>query len=309
MALLFHCPWANAPSWLQVLQEMDPNLDIRVWPDTGNPEEIDFALVWEIPSGVLKTFPNLKCISSLGAGVDHIFADPEVPRHIPIVRLVYPVMVQRMSAYVLFTVLRYQRRMDEIVEQQKTQNWRLLQHKDADETRIGVMGMGMLGSDAARTLASLGYDVAGWARRKGTLGGVEWFQGLKNLTPFLNRTDILICLLPLTSETEGIINEDRLAALPRGAYLINSARGGLVVDEDLISALDSGHIAHATLDAFRVEPLPGDHPFWRHPKIHITPHVSSLSKVSAAVPQVLGNIRRAREGLPLSNRVDSMAEH
>ena len=307
MALLFCCPWQNAPLWLETLREMAPDLDIRVWPDAGNPEDIDYALVWEMPFGILKTFPNLKCISSLGSGVDHIFADPDLPKGVPIIRLVYPVMIQRMTAYVLLAVLRYQRRLDELIEQQKQGIWQLLPHRDADEVRVGILGVGVLGSDAARTLAHLGYDVAGWDLHPKPLDGIEWYQGPDGLVPFLTRTDVLVCLLPHTPETEGFINKRTLAALPRGAYVINSARGGLVVDEDLIEALDSGHIAHATLDAFRTEPLSSDHPFWRHPKIHVTPHVASLSKVRAAVPQVLENIRLARAGKPLLNEVDPVA--
>lgn len=298
MAILFHCPWENAPLWLAELRRADPGLDIRIWPEIGPPADIDFALVWELPSGVLKTLPNLRCISSLGAGIDHVLVDPERPRHVPVCRLLYPEMVRRMTEYVLLAVLRYQRRLDEYAGQQRRRVWQILPMKDAADLRVGVMGLGALGRDAVEKLAFLGYDTAGWNRSPRDIPGVACFAGRAALPAFLARTDILVNLLPLNAETRGIVDGELLAALPDGACLVNCGRGGHVVEADLLAALDSGRLAGATLDAFQPEPLDPHHPFWGHPRIIVTPHVSSLSKVPAAVAGVLENIRRVRAGLP-----------
>jgi glyoxylate/hydroxypyruvate reductase A len=182
--------------------------------------------------------------------------------------------------------------------------WEELPAPDTEATRIGIMGLGNLGADAARKLAALDFRVAGWSRTARALPGIETFAGEKGLMPFLARTDILVCLLPLTPATEGIINARTLAALPRGAYVINAARGGHVVEDDLLAALESGHVAGATLDVFRTEPLPEGHRFWTHPKVILTPHAASITIPRSVAPQVVDNLARLREGRPLANVVD-----
>jgi glyoxylate/hydroxypyruvate reductase A len=209
-----------------------------------------------------------------------------------------------MTEYVVFHVLRYHRRTPELERQQSEARWEQLHHALPWERRVGLLGLGVLGTDAADKLKALRFDVAGWSRTPRNLPGVTCFHGASGLAEFLARTEILVCLLPLTPETRGIINARTLATLPRGACIINAARGGHVVPVDLLAALDSGHVAYATLDVFDEEPLPPSHPFWRHPRITVTPHVASLTHPATALPYIVDNIRRFQRGEPMRNLVD-----
>ena len=305
MKLLFISGVDKAKLWRDEMLKQLPELDFRAWPDdTGEADEIDYALVWKPPVGELARYPNLKAILSLGAGVDHIFLDPELPDGVPIVRLVDRCLTEGMSEYVLYWGLHYHRHFKAYAEMVAERRWdNLLQH-DTRRRRVGILGLGELGSDAAVKLAGLGFDVAGWSRTAKEISGVASFAGADGLTPFLNRTEILVCLLPLTAETEGVINADVLARLPQGAYLINPARGGHVVDEDLLAALDSGHVAGATLDVFHTEPLPAEHPFWDHPKVVVTPHMASLTVPHSAAENVADSIRDIEAGRTPKNVVD-----
>lgn len=305
MNLAFISKDDRAEPWRDALADELPELDFRIWPDeVGDAADINYALVWKPPAGVLKGFPNLKAILSLGAGIDHLAADPELPKHIPVSRLVDRCLTQGMSEYVLYWVIHYHRYMDAYAAMAKAGEWRHIPQCDPRRRRVGVLGLGELGGDAAAKLVALDYDVAGWSRTPKSLAGVTSFHGADGLNAFLARTDILICLLPMTAETKGIINAKTLAALPKGAAVINCARGGHVVDDDLIAALDGGHIAGATLDVFHTEPLPAGHPFWTHPKVHITPHMASLTVAHSAAAYIAENIRRVERGeLPL-NTVD-----
>ena len=304
MALLFRSTVDRAAPWVEALHAIDPTLDIRVWPDIGDPAEIDFALVWHPVKGDLKRYPNLKVIFSLGAGIEHIFADPELPKHIPVVRMVDRGLTAGMTEYVVFHTLRFHRRVPEIEAQQRAGVWEYLDYPPPWERRVGIMGIGVLGGDAAAKLAHLGFDVAGWSRRPKSLPGIETFHGRDGLDPFLARTEILANLLPLTSETESILDARLFAKLPKGASIINAARGRHLVEEDLLVALDEGRIAGAALDVFREEPLPAGHPFWTHPKVWISPHVASITQPSTAAIGVVEGIRRFRAGLPLDHVVD-----
>ena len=275
MALLFSSRFHDPEVWRQALVEHLPDLDMRVWPDSGDPTEIDAALVWGPKRGELKNFPNLKVIISMGLGVEHILRDPELPKDIPIVRTFDSHMQGAMVEYVVLHVLRYHRHMPEITENQRQGEWIMYGPEDTPGTTVGVMGLGAFGAPPAQALASIGFRVIGWTRTVTGVGGVECYPGEDGLRSFLNQSNILVCLLPLTPDTEGILNADVLAELPRGAYVINAARGGHLVEEDLLTALESGHIAGATLDVFGQEPLPPDHPFWNHPKVTMTPHNAS----------------------------------
>ncbi len=307
MALLFSSKWDDPERWRRAFAELMPGLDMRVWPDTGPVEEIEFALVWAPKRGELRRFPNLRFIASIGAGVEHILRDPDLPNGVPIVRVVDRVLTSRMSEYVLAAVLRHHRNLDVYERLQRERRWEKLPPRDAARRRAGVLGLGVLGSDAARRLAALGFDVAGWSRSPKAVDGVAGFHGPEGLEPLLRRTEVLVCLLPLTDETRGILDARTLALLPPGAAVVNAARGEHVVDADLIAALDSGHLSGATLDVFDKEPLPADHPFWRHDKVLVTPHVASLTDERSAAPQIVENIRRARAGDPLLNAVDRAA--
>jgi len=304
MALLFRSTVDSAARWRFQLTRLTHELDVRVWPEIGDPTEIDYALVWRPETGFLASLPSLKLILSLGAGVDHLLGDPQLPRHIPIVRLVDPHMTDAMSEYVILQVLRLHRRDLDYRAQQEAGIWRELDQQNAAEQRVGILGLGELGQDAAKKLKALGFDVAGWSRSQKGLPGVTSFAGAAGFAPLLSRSEILICLLPLTTETEGILNANTLALLPKGATLVNAARGAHLIEEDLLAALASGQISVAVLDVFREEPLPAGHPFWRHPRVIVTPHVAAFTNPTTAAPIILDNIRRFEDGRPLLNRVD-----
>lgn len=306
--LLFSSQVDDAETWTASLKRRMPELAVRVWPEVGNPAEIDVALVWRYPQGDLKNYPNLKLIYSLGAGVDHILDDPDLPAGVPLARIVDPAgLTAGMTEYVLLNVLRYHRHLPDYERQQRERRWKKLPIPITARRRIGILGLGELGRDAGMKLAALGFPVAGWSRSPKSVPGLESFTGETMLPAFLARTDILVCLLPLTPATTGIINARTLSLLPRGAYVINAARGGHVVDADLIAALDSGQIVGATLDVFHTEPLPQDHPFWTHPKVTVTPHIASITNPDTAGEQIIANIRRLIAGVPLLHLVDRNA--
>jgi glyoxylate/hydroxypyruvate reductase len=304
MALLFRSTVDSAARWRSQLTRLTHELDVRIWPEIGDPTEIEYALVWRPETSFLASLPSLKLILSLGAGVDHLLGDPQLPRHIPIVRLVDPHMTDAMSEYVVLQVLRLHRRDLDYRAQQEAGVWRELDQPNAIDRRVGILGLGELGQDAAKKLKALGFDVAGWSRSQKSLPGVTNFAGAAGFAPLLSRSEILICLLPLTTETEGILNASTLALLPRGAALVNAARGAHLVEEDLLAALASGQVSAAVLDVFREEPLPADHPFWRHPRVILTPHVAAFTNPTTAAPIILDNIRRFEDRRPLLNRVD-----
>jgi len=305
MTLLFISKSDDPDDWARMLGEALPDLDVRIWPESGDPADIEYALVWKPDAGLLAGFPNLKLIQSLGMGVDHIFVDPGLPQGVPVARLIDPDMVRQMSEYVIFAALRHHRRMDAYDENQRAGRWASAGLRDTPEVRAGVLGLGEIGGDTARKLALLGFQTAGWSRSEKRIDGVESFHGRAGFMPFLERTDILVCLLPLTPETEGVLDARAFAALPEGAYVINLARGGHIVEEDLLAAIDSRHLAGATLDVFAREPLAQDHAFWAHPKVHVTPHVAGLTNPRTAAAQVAENIRLVRAGKTPLNLVDA----
>lgn len=302
MAILFIPGKFDPTAWQKALLQIDPKLDIRVWPDVGNPADIEFALVWNYPIGELLKYPNLKCISSLGAGVDHIFRDSQRPPHVPIVRVVDPLLIRDMTQYIVWAVLNFTREFPRYQEQQKHKKWQ--PHAPKNEVNIGILGLGQLGSDAANKLDGLGLRVSTWSRTPKNMTGIKTFFGAEQFNEFLTQTKVLINLLPLTPETENILNRDLFYTLPKGAYIINVARGNHLVEQDLIAALGDDQIAGACLDVFRTEPLPADHPFWRHPKIIISPHNASVTNPRSVAPQILDNYYRALKHEPLLNLVD-----
>ncbi len=304
MAILLIPTGMKAATWIKHLTAVDPDLDIRVWPDAGNPDDIELAMVWNHPLGCLRSFRNLRCIASLGAGVDHILRDPDLPEGIPITRVVHPSMSQSMTEYVVLAVLNYCRHTDAYRDDQAGKQWRPRIPLLAQETGVGIMGLGQLGGHAARMLARLGFQVAGWSRRPKRIEGIRCYAGATEQDAFLASTRILVCLLPLTPETRGILARGLFAKLPAGAYLINVARGAHLVEEDLLAALASGQLSGACLDVFEEEPLPPGHPFWEHPQIRITPHISSLTNPKAVVPLLVDTYHRLKAGRPLQHVVD-----
>jgi glyoxylate/hydroxypyruvate reductase A len=304
VALLFLSDSDDPVAWRAALSKRIPGLDMRVWPESGPAADIDAALVWNHPPGALKAFPNLRAILSLGAGVNHILDDPGLPPDVPVARIVDPSLATGMAEYAALAVLRYHRNFDVYESQQRERRWKRLPIPVTAARRVGVLGLGEIGSACARMIAGLGFPVAGWSRTPKSVPDVASYAGSDELVPFLNGTDILVCVLPLTAATRGIVNRATLAALPPGAFVINIARGAHVVDQDLIAALDSGHIAGATLDVFADEPLPRAHPFWAHPKLTVTPHIASITNPDTAADSVAENLRRLADGRPLLNLAD-----
>lgn len=302
--LLFYSESDRADWWQEMMAEHLPDVTFRVWPDVGDPADIDYALVWKPKPGLLATLPNLKAILSLGAGVDHIFADPDLPAGVPVSRVVNDNMALRMREWVLLHVLSHHRRQREYNQLQRARVWRGLEQPHAGERCVGVMGLGELGGDAARHLAGIGFDTIGWSRSPREVEGVRTFHGRDGLKAFLAETDILVSVLPLTPETTNMINADFLSRLPRGASVINAGRGQQIVEADLIAALDSGHLTEATLDVFQTEPLPVTDPLWIHPRVTVTPHIAAMTDPRALVRQVVQDIRRVEAGGEVTNPVD-----
>ncbi len=308
MAILLSTKAATMQDWRAALLEVDPSLDIRLFPDVGDPAGIEAAVCWtQHDMAELRRYPNLKLIVSMGAGVDHLLRQPGPPPGVPVARLKDARLTQGMTEWVLLNVLRFHRQDPEYRAQQAARLWNELPAPDTHKRRVGMLGLGELGSAAARAIRALEFPVMGWTRNPRSLDGVECFHGADGLDAMLARTDILVCLLPLTPDTRGVINARTLGLLPRGAFVINAARGGHVVAGDLLAALDSGHIAGAALDVFEPEPLPAEHAFWGHPKVLVWPHAASITIPSSAAPQVVENLQRAREGRPLINLVDFSA--
>lgn len=304
MALLFKSDIDRAELWVPALKKWLPGLEVRVWPDLGDKAAIDYALVWKPAPGLLASLPNLKAIFSLGAGIDHLASDPQLPAGVPVVRMVEEGLTAGMTEYVVMQVLYHHRRMLDYRAQQARAEWVQLPFRAPWDRKVGIMGLGVLGQDAAEKLAALRLDVAGWSRSPKDLPGITCFHGAAGFDAFLARTEILVCLLPLTAETKGILDARLFAKLPRGAAVINVGRGGHLVEKDLLAALDSGQIDAATLDVFRAEPLPPAHPFWTHPRVVMTPHMASITIPDTATAAVAENIRRIEAGAPPLNVVD-----
>jgi glyoxylate/hydroxypyruvate reductase A len=304
MRVVFYCPWANAETWLAELRACARELTFVAWPDLEDPATIDAAVVWRPPAGLLRQLPYLRVVCAMGAGVDYLFGPGLEPPDVPIVRLVDPVMAERMASYVLAAILYHQRQLGRYRAQQAERVWRPSTHQDTSEVRVGVLGLGAMGRASAALLAKVGYDVAGWSRRAKALAGVRCYAGRAQWRRFLARSDVLVCLLPLTPATRGILDRTTFDALPEGALLINAARGDHLIEAALVAALDAGRLAGAVLDVFPVEPLPDDHPLWRHPKVLITPHVASLSNPASGAAQIAAALRAVRAGRKPAHLVD-----
>ena len=303
MALSLICPTKDPTPWVTAIQAIDPAIDLRVWPNDGDKADITFALVWAQPQGIFTQYPNLQVVSSMGAGVDNLLQDTSIPTQATLVRMVDPRLVSQMGDYVLAATLNHVRQFPTYAQQQQQQQWQPLQPRNIDEVTVGVMGLGQIGSTVAHRLAQEGFQVVGWSRRPKSMVDVQVFSG-QELTDFLVASEILICLLPLTAETENILNIDTLGQLPEGAYVINVARGNHLVEEDLLSLLNNNHLTGACLDVFRQEPIPQEHPFWSHPKVMVTPHIASLTDPVSVAPQIVENYRRMQNKQPLLNLVD-----
>jgi glyoxylate/hydroxypyruvate reductase A len=308
MAILLAIESWEPDAWLTRFRALAGGREVRLAPEIGDPADIRYACAWKAPAGLLATLPNLRAIFSLGAGVDHLFADPLLP-DVPIVRIIDPDLTMRMTEYVVLHVLLHHRRFKEYDAQQRERVWRELGDPAASEVRVGLLGLGVLGRAAAAALKLLGFQLNGWSRKQRVVPGVTSFAGEAGLKPFLARTDVLVALLPLTEATRGFINYELLRGLARdgplgGPSLINAGRGGSQVEADILRALDDGTLTCASLDVFQTEPLPADSPLWSHPKVFVTPHNAAQSDPRALTRYVLAQIERFERGLPLENVVD-----
>jgi len=299
-------PKSWAQIWKAPLAGIAPDLRVVVHgQDEYRASDVDYALSFRPQPGLLKTLPNLKFVFSVGAGVDGFFADPEYPRHVSLIRFVDHTLSREMAQYVVMHTLIHHRQQRMFDTWQTEKKWRqAVPPRRTEDTRVGILGLGEIGTMAAERLRDLDFAMAGWSRTRKDVRGVKSFVGDVQLNAFLGQSDILICLLPLTPQTRGILNAKTFAALPHGAFVMNVARGGHLVEADLIAAIDSGHLSGATLDVFETEPLPETSPLWLHPKVTVTPHVAAISDPRIAAQQVVDAIARDRAGMPLENLVD-----
>jgi glyoxylate/hydroxypyruvate reductase A len=305
----FVTPTWDAKAWARAMQGAAPNLDIRIWPDTGKAEEVDYVAAWLPPPDVVKSFTNLKVIFSLGAGVDAILGDPTLPAHVPIVRVNDPDLTNRMSEYIVLHCLMHHRQHRRLDEQQRSKIWNQFEQHAANAMTVGIMGMGVLGQDAAVKLKVMGFNVVGWSRSQKTVPGIKCFAGESNLDHFLAETDILVSLLPATSDTDGIIDRSLIKKLSRkgpfGApILINAGRGRQNNEPEILAALDAGELYAATLDVFRKEPLPQDSMLWSHPRLTLTPHIAADSDPATICRYVASQIKQFEANGTLHNLVD-----
>lgn len=298
-------------AWAAPIVDAEPNRGIQFWPEVVDPDNVGYAVVWRPADGLFTRLPNLRAIFSMGAGVDHLIFRNDLP-DVPIVRMVDPDLTSRMTEWVTLQVLTHFRQQAAYARQQKERRWHELRQPAAGELRVGIMGLGVLGSDAASVLVRLGFQVAGWSRRPSNVAGVQSFHGQDQLNAFLGRTDILVSLLPLTPETRGILAMPLFRKLARDGklgspVLINAGRGALHVEMDIIEALDAGVLGAASLDVFETEPLAVSSPLWDRRDVFITPHCAAWSAPETLARHILKDIAAFEGGAPLPNVVDRAA--
>ena len=308
-SFLFVTPTWDGQQWAAEMRKAAPAMDVRVWPEMGDPATIDYVAAWLPPPNVVKSLVNLKVIFSLGAGVDAILKDPTLPEKTPIVRVNDPDLTMRMTEYIVLHVLMHHRQQRRLDENQKNGVWDSFPTHAASSLRVGIMGLGVLGQDAATKLAMLGFKVAGWSRTPKHIEGVQGYSGAGGLDTFLARTDVLVSLLPATAETDGILNRALIRKLARSGpfgapILINAGRGRQQNEDEILAALDAGELHAATLDVFRTEPLPKESRFWTHPKVTLTPHIAADSDPAVICQYVAQQIAVYEKTGQLSNLVD-----
>ena len=299
MALLISVSefWEDEKVWHQWVQSELPEIDVRVYPDVGNENEIEYAVVWKHPHGILKRYPNLKAILSLGAGVDHILSDPDLPKDLPIVRLVDVKLTHEMCFHALHWVLHFHSDHFLYMKQQMDKKWQQQGSIQPEDRTVGIMGLGNIGRGIGESLIDQGFKVLGWgANQKSSLGDIKYFFGKVQLSDFLIKTNILINVLPFSKDTKNMLRKDELKFLPRGSFIINMGRGGIINEADLLSLLDENHITAAALDVFEQEPLPTNNPLWSHPSVYITPHIAGQSNPKSSAKTIAENIRRIEDG-------------
>ena len=288
--------------WIKAFEKEAPEVTVLLNKALREPSEIELLLVWKHPKGSLQNFKNLQLLYSLGAGVDHLMSDPDIPKDVPICRIVDPLLAFSMSNYIVYAVLDFQRRMDKYRQDQHQKIW---DHYAAPERniRIGILGLGTLGQDAALKLRGLGFDVAGYSPSPKNIPGIVCHYS-DQLPAFLKSVNVLVCTVPYTSDTHALLNTSLFQQLPKGSYLINVARGKVQVENDILEALETHQLSGAFLDVFETEPLPKESSLWHHPKVTITPHIASITKPEAGVRQIVANWERVKNKTPLEHQVD-----
>ncbi|VVO56900.1 Glyoxylate/hydroxypyruvate reductase A [Pseudomonas fluorescens] len=303
MCILYMADPADAQKWRDCLSTLAPELEFRQWPDIGNPAEVHYILAWEPLANVAEQFGSLRLLYAAGAGVDQ-FDLARLPAHVSLIRLVDSTMADIMAEYVLFGVLALHRDILAYQEDQRSGRWQPRPIVHASQRRVGVMGVGNLGRAALDRLQPLGFQLSGWNRSLKEVPGGHCFVGPDELEAFLGQCDILVNMLPLTPETDGILNAAKLDCLPHGAGLINVGRGAHLIETALLSALDEGRLRGAVLDVLVQEPPTQDNPLWKHPRVILTPHIASDVQIEGGVAVIVENLRREREGMTLLNVVD-----
>ncbi len=302
MKVLLQIPGRAVDAWRDALAAALPEAAIAVWPD--GPADPAYACVWRPPAEFFARVRPAKAIFNLGAGVDALLAVPTLPRDIPVVRLEDAGMAEQMAEYVTLAVLRAYREADTYEALQRERRWQPRPRLAKASFGVGLLGCGVLGLAIAAALAPFGFPLTAWSRTRKALPGIASYAGDGELGAFLATARVLVCTLPATSATDGLLDRATLSQLPRGAHVVNVARGELVVDADLLALIDEGHLAGATLDVFRTEPLPAHHRFWHHPRITVTPHVSAVTLVPESVAQVAAKIRRLERGQTVTGVVE-----
>src|SRR5947199_2244241 len=293
----------NAQAWRDTFREQLPSLEIRIWPDAGKVADIEYLAFMHPDFNKLPPFPKLKAMFSRAAGVEDIVTHPKLPQ-VPLGKIEPPGGDPMMTEYVVMHVLRLHRDMPGYQAAQARREWRRVPIARPEQRRVGFLGFGMMAKAPALILKSLGFPVSAWVRSPRQADEVPIFHGPDQLAAFLGQTDIAVCLLPLTRETEGIFCARTFAMMPRGAMLVNVGRGKHVVEQDLIAALDSGQLSYAALDALWPEPLPPESPLWQHPKVTVMPHVARRPTVAQLVSQIAANIRSIESGGRLLQEID-----
>lgn len=301
MSLAIISPGRDASVWIENFKKLDPSIDIQVYPDISSPEKVEAVTLWNHPSGILSDFPNLKLICSMGAGVDHILADESIPADIPITRIIDDKLTISMTNYVVMAVLNHHRQVKRYQSDQLSRVWDM--SNPEIPVTVGILGVGELGGDIADKLLNLRFEVIGFGNTPKENLDYEYYFG-DQIHKFLSKINILVCMLPLTPETEGILNLEFFKNCQKGTYLINVARGKHLIEEDLLKALDEGYISGAMLDVFQKEPLPVEHPFWKRNEITITPHIASVTNPGAAAPQIIENYHRVQKSQPFINQIN-----
>lgn len=304
MSLLVISPGKDPKAWVEELRNQNPGLDVIVYPEDHDKEEVEFALTWNHPRGIFQNYPNLKVIASMGAGVDHITSDPELPEDVKITKVVDDRLKEDMGTFVLTLILAHQRNLLHYREKQLQEEWDPIPYTRNNEIKVGILGLGNLGQSVASFLLKHDFHVLGYSKSKKDIENIESFAGEDDLDDFLEQSDILVNMLPLTPETEQLLNEELFEKLPKGAYFINVARGEHLVEHDLLAKINDGHLSGAALDVFWEEPIRKEHPFWTHDKIRVTPHVASVTHPKSVVPQILENYENMQDDKDLKNVVE-----